>query len=243
MHNTFGFAILFMTAVLLNGQGDMASDTLATAQGDLRMTFIGHASLLFQHRGLAIYVDPDGRRADFTAQPKADCILITHHHSDHFDPQAIEALRRPSTRIVVSALCQPLPAGAVVMRNGDEREIDGIAIAAVPAYNIAHKRGNGQPYHPRGEGNGYVLSFPGLRVYVAGDTEDIPEMAGLRDIAVAFLPMNIPYTMTPEMAARAARLFRPRILYPYHFSGTDPQQLVELLRGEPGIEVRVRRFY
>ena len=243
MRKTVGFAFLCMTAVLLNGQGDFACDTLATAQGDLKMTFIGHASLLFQYGGLAFYVDPDGRRADFAALPKADWILITHHHGDHFDPQAIAALRRPQTRIVASALCQPLPAGAVVMKNGDKREIDGMEVAAVPAYNVAHKRDSGQPFHPRGEGNGYVLSFPGLRVYVAGDTEDIPEMAGLRDIAVAFLPMNLPYTMTPEMAARAARLFKPRILYPYHFSGTDPQQLAERLRDEPGIEVRVRRFY
>lgn len=243
MRKTVGFAFLVMTAALLNAQGDFACDTLATAQDDLKMTFIGHASLLFQYGGLAFYVDPDGRRADFAALPKADWILITHHHGDHFDPQAIAALRRPQTRIVASALCRPLPAGAVVMKNGDKREIDGMEVAAVPAYNVAHKRDSGQPFHPRGEGNGYVLSFPGLRVYVAGDTEDIPEMAGLRDIAVAFLPMNLPYTMTPEMAARAARLFKPRILYPYHFSGTDPQQLAERLRDEPGIEVRVRRFY
>jgi L-ascorbate metabolism protein UlaG (beta-lactamase superfamily) len=117
-----------------------------------------------------------------------------------------------------------------------------LAIEAVPAYNIVRQRPDGRPFHPRGEGNGYVITFPGLRVYVAGDTENIPEMAELKDIAVAFLPMNLPYTMPPEMTAAAATSFRPRVLYPYHFSDTDPQRLVDLLRAEPGIEVRVRKM-
>ncbi len=243
MRKTFGFAPLLLAAAMLTAGADFAADTLATPQGDLKITFIGHASLLFQFAGRAIYVDPDGRRADFSSLPKADCILLTHHHGDHFDPQALAALSLPPTRVVATPLCQPLPVGSAVMKNGDKIEIGGVGIRAVPAYNLVHQGGNGQPFHPRGEGNGYVIDFSGLRVYVAGDTEDIPEMAGLLDVAVAFLPMNLPYTMTPEMAARAARLFRPRILYPYHFSGTDPRLLAELLRSEAGIEVRVRKFY
>jgi L-ascorbate metabolism protein UlaG (beta-lactamase superfamily) len=112
----------------------------------------------------------------------------------------------------------------------------------VPAYNLAHKRPDGQPFHPRGNGNGYILTFGNVRVYVAGDTEDTPEMRALRGIDIAFLPMNLPYTMTPEMVADAARAFRPRILYPYHFGQTDPQALVRLLSDDAGIEVRVRRM-
>lgn len=243
MRKIFGFAPLFLAAAMLTAAPDFAADTLATPRGDLKITFIGHASLLFQYAGRTLYVDPDGRRADFATLPKADCILLTHHHGDHFDPRAIAALSRPSTRIVATALCRPQPAGSALMQNGDRLEIDGVFITAVPAYNLVHRRENGQPFHPRGEGNGYLIAFPGLRVYVAGDTEDIPEMAELQDVAAAFLPINLPYTMTPEMAARAARLFRPRILYPYHFSGSDPQRLVQLLRDEPGIEVRVRKFY
>jgi L-ascorbate metabolism protein UlaG (beta-lactamase superfamily) len=130
--------------------------------------------------------------------------------------------------------------GGEVMKNGDVRTVEGIKIEAVPAYNILHKRPNGEPFHPKGRGNGYLLTFGDTRVYVAGDTENIPEMKRLRDIAVAFLPMNLPYTMTPEMVAEAARWFRPKILYPYHYGETDTSELVKLLEGEKDIEVRIR---
>jgi L-ascorbate metabolism protein UlaG (beta-lactamase superfamily) len=131
-------------------------------------------------------------------------------------------------------------AGAEVVRNGETRTAAGLSIEAVPAYNLVHKRPNGDPFHARGQGNGYIVSFGDTRVYIAGDTENTPEMKGLKDVAIAFLPMNLPYTMTPEMVADAARAFKPRILYPYHYGETDPQQLVKLLANEPGIEVRVR---
>ncbi|MBN2346459.1 MAG: MBL fold metallo-hydrolase [Candidatus Aminicenantes bacterium] len=235
--------MIFLAAALTLAAGnDFETDVFKIASGDLRITFIGHASLLFQYAGKAIYVDPDGRRADFALMPKADLVIVTHQHGDHFDPQAIAALRHESTRLFLTDLCRPLPAGARTLKNGDRAEFAGVAIEAVPAYNLVHLRPDGTPYHPRGQGNGYVLTFPGLRVYLAGDTENIPEMAELQDIDVAFLPMNVPYTMTPEMTAKAARTIRPRVLYPYHFSESDPQRLVELLRDEPAIEVRVRRM-
>jgi L-ascorbate metabolism protein UlaG (beta-lactamase superfamily) len=129
--------------------------------------------------------------------------------------------------------------GGIVMHNGESRTAAGIPVEAVPAYNIRHVREGGQPFHPRGAGNGYVLTFGDVRVYVAGDTEDIPEMGELEDIDVAFLPMNVPFTMTPQMAADAAVAFRPKIVYPYHFGSTDTTTLVDLLAGE-GIEVRIR---
>jgi len=128
------------------------------------------------------------------------------------------------------------------MRNGEVGEVAGFPVEAVPAYNLVHARPGGQPYHPRGSGNGYVIAFADVRVYVGGDTENAPEMKALRNIAVAFLPMNLPYTMTPEMVADAARSIRPRFLYPYHFGQTDPQVLVRLLAGEAGIDVRVREM-
>jgi L-ascorbate metabolism protein UlaG (beta-lactamase superfamily) len=238
----FGSVLFALLALAMSAFAAFEVDEIPTAAGPLRITFIGHGTLRFDFSGRVVYVDPDGRLADFSAMPKADLILVTHQHGDHFDPQAIAALRRAGTEIVVSPACLPPPAGARVMGNGDRAEAAGLALEALPAYNVVHRRPDGRPFHPRGEGNGYLISFAGLRVYVAGDTEDIPEMAELRDIAVAFLPMNLPYTMTPEMTARAARSFRPRILYPYHTSATDPQRLVDLLRGDPAIEVRVRRM-
>jgi L-ascorbate metabolism protein UlaG (beta-lactamase superfamily) len=126
------------------------------------------------------------------------------------------------------------------MRNGEERTLNGIRVRAVPAYNLVHKREDGQPFHPRGHGNGYVLTFGDTHVYIAGDTENIPEMKELQDIDIAFLPMNLPYTMTPEMAAEAVKSFGPKIVYPYHFGSTDTQALVDLLADETGVEVRLR---
>ncbi len=237
----FSILVLGVAMAMTAGAG-FESDILQAANGDLRITFIGHGSLLFESGGRTLYVDPDGRLADFAAMPRADLILVSHQHGDHFDPKAIAALRHDATEIFVSASCLPRPAGSGVLNNGDRRESSGIVIEAVPAYNLVHKRPDGRPFHPAGEGNGYVLTFPGLRVYVAGDTENIPEMKELKNIDVAFLPMNVPYTMTPEMTALAAKVLRPRILYPYHFSDTDPQRLVNLLRDEPAIEVRVRKM-
>jgi len=254
MRSPFTFCLFLAASVVLMGQSGFETDVFKTEGGVLRITFIGHASLLLHYQqpnrpgDLAVYIDPDGRLADYATLPKADLVLVTHAHGDHFDPRAIETLRQSSTRIFVSASCLPLPPGARVLKNGDQAESAGVIITAVPAYNIAHQRPDGRPFHPRGEGNGYVLAFPGRftpgggRVYIAGDTENIPEMKDLQAIAIAFLPMNLPYTMTPEMTALAARAFRPRILYPYHFSDTDPQRLVSLLRDEPAIEVRVRKM-
>ena len=132
--------------------------------------------------------------------------------------------------------------GGIVMKNGDVRTLEGIMIEAVPAYNIAGKRENGQPYHPKGAGNGYILTVGDKRVYVAGDTEKIPEMKGFRNIDIAFLPMNLPYTMTPEMVADAAKMIMPKVLYPYHTGDTDIAQLTALMKDQKGIEVRIRKM-
>jgi L-ascorbate metabolism protein UlaG (beta-lactamase superfamily) len=128
------------------------------------------------------------------------------------------------------------------MMNGDVKTVEGLKIEAMPAYNIVHKRDTGQPFHPKGVGNGYIISFGDKRVYVAGDTENVPEMKGLKNIDIAFLPMNLPYTMTPEMVAEGAKAFKPKILYPYHFGETDTSKVVSLLKGAPEIEVRIRNM-
>jgi len=195
---------------------------------------------MLRHGGKVVHVDPVGREADYGALPKADLVLVTHEHGDHLDLQAIEAARKPETRVLIASAAEGRVPGAEVVRNGETREAAGLLVEAVQAYNLVNKRPNGEPYHSPGQGNGYVITFGDTRVYVAGDTENTPEMKALQNIAVAFLPMNLPYTMTPEMVADAARAFRPRILYPYHYGETDPQKLVTLLADLPEVEVRVR---
>jgi len=221
------------------GEG-FEEDIIQTSAGDLSITFIGHGTLMFTFNGKTIHVDPVSREADYTEMPQADLILVTHQHGDHLDPDVIGILRKESTDIVLSEKCAEAVQGGVVMKNGDVKSIMDLTIEAVPAYNLVHKRDDGNPYHPRGEGNGYVITFGDKRVYVAGDTENTPEMKALKEINIAFLPMNLPYTMTPEMVADAAKAFRPKILYPYHYGSTDTARLVELMKGEAGIEVRIR---
>jgi L-ascorbate metabolism protein UlaG (beta-lactamase superfamily) len=223
-------------------QGKHEVDTLPTSMGDLQITFLGHGSLFFTFNGKYYYVDPFGKVADYSKLPKADVVVITHDHFDHLDPQALASIRTSQTEIVLTEDSVKQAKGGIVMHNGDQRSVGGIHIEAVPAYNLVHTRPDGQPFHPRGAGNGYILTFGDQRVYVAGDTENIPEMKTLQNIACAFLPMNLPYTMTPEMVAEAAKAFRPRILYPYHFGDTDTSQLQKLLRSESGIEIRVRKL-
>ena len=215
------------------------SDTFETTAGPLTVTFLGHGSLRFDFAGKIIYVDPYGKVGDFSAMPPADLVLLTHEHGDHLDPDALGHLTGPDTPVILTGACLEKLGRGVVLGNGQTTERLGLTIAAVPAYNIVHKRDTGEVFHPKGRGNGYVLTFGDKRVYVAGDTEDIPEMAALAGVDIAFLPMNLPYTMTPEMAAHAARMVRPKVLYPYHYGDTDPQKLVALLAGDD-IEVRVR---
>jgi len=217
------------------------TDVIPTSAGDLEITFIGHGSLMMTFNGKTIHIDPVSSEADYTSLPKADIVFLTHEHSDHLDKDALAKLRTDRTIIVLTELCATQIQGGVIMRNGETQTIDGLKVEAVAAYNILHTRPNGEAFHPKGNGNGYILNFGDTRVYVAGDTENTPEMKGLQNIAIAFLPMNLPYTMTPEMVAEAVRAFRPRILYPYHFGKTDTSKIVELLKGED-IEVRLRKL-
>ena len=206
------------------------------------MFFIGHGTLMFKFNGMVIHIDPVMREADYKKMPDADLILVTHEHGDHLDITAINHILKKETTVVMTEICrdQLEDFAATVMKNGDRLTFQGIGIEAFPAYNIKHMRSAGKPFHPKGEGNAYLLTFGDTRVLIGGDTENIPELKVLRDVKVAFLPMNLPYTMTPEMVADLARAIRPEILYPYHYGNTDPQELVELLKGEEGIEVRIR---
>jgi len=230
----------FVSPSAMRGQETHPADVVPTSGGDLTLTFIGHGTLMFQYQGKVIHVDPVSREADYTTMPDGNLVLVTHEHGDHLDAEAIREVTGADTEIIVSPSCEGQLAGATVLENGESMVAAGLTIEAVPAYNLVHMRSEGQPYHPKGSGNGYIINFGDTRVYVAGDTENTPEMKALEDIDIAFLPMNLPYTMTPEMVADAARAFRPRILYPYHMGETDPGKLLTLLQGEDWLEIRIR---
>jgi L-ascorbate metabolism protein UlaG (beta-lactamase superfamily) len=219
---------------------DFEKDTFETSQGSLVITFIGHGTLMMEFNGKVIHIDPVGRYADYAEMPDADLILITHEHGDHFDRDAIEKIKKTDTELVLTKICAGLYGSGKILENGESATVKDLFIEAVPAYNIQHMRSENVPYHPKGSGNGYVITFGNKKVYIAGDTENIPEMADLQDIDIAFLPMNVPYTMTPTMVVEAVRLCKPKILYPYHFGNTDTSLLVELMKDMENVEVRIR---
>ncbi len=234
---------LFMFAVPLSAlAGEYEKDIFKTSGGDLTITFVGHGSLIFEFGGKVIHVDPFSKMADYSTLPKADLVLITHEHQDHLDSKALDLICTPGTTLIVTETVASMINKGIVMKNGNMREVMGLTIKAVPAYNLVHMRSEGVFFHPKGNGNGYVISFGDKQVYVAGDTENIPEMKDLKGIDIAFLPMNLPYTMTPEMTADAAKSFRPTVLYPYHFSETDTSKLLDLMKDEKGIEIRMRKM-
>lgn len=218
-------------------QQKFQEDILKTSGGDLKMTCIAHGTLMFTYGGKVIHIDPVSMfGTDYSALPKADLVLVTHEHGDHLDTKVIQIISTADTTIITNqASAKNLPK-ATVMKNGDTQTVLGITIEAVPAYNFD------KPFHPKGNGNGYVLTFGDKRVFVAGDTENVPEIKALKNIDVAFLPMNQPYTMTPEQVADVAKTMQPKVLYPYHFGKTDTSELVKLLKEEKGIEVRIRNF-
>jgi L-ascorbate metabolism protein UlaG (beta-lactamase superfamily) len=230
----------FIPAVPVVAEHGFETDTFQISDGTLKITFIGHATLMLQYNEMIIHVDPVSREADYSKMPKADLILITHDHGDHFDVEAIQKIHTGKTTFVVNPeVGKKIKGETIDMKNGDVKTVLGLKIEAVPAYNITEGRSK---YHPKGRDNGYILTIGGKRIYIAGDTEDTPEVRQLRDIDIAFLPMNQPYTMTPQQVAEAARAFRPAILYPYHYGDTDVLELVKLLKGENDIEVRIRKL-
>ena len=242
-YQLLGLAVLVLFCAMPSmAEEQFETDLIETSDGELQITFIGHGTLMFQFDGTVIHVDPWSRLADYTKLPKADLILLTHHHSDHFDPAVIEKIKKDNAIVVLTEICSENFKDGMVMRNGDDQTIMGVDILAVPAYNLLHMRESGEPFHPKGEGNGYVLTFGDTRVYIAGDTENTPEMKNLEGIDYAFLPMNLPYTMTPEMVAEAAGIFKPKVLYPYHYGETDISELIELLKDNKDTELRIRKM-
>jgi len=226
---------LMMITAGLSGQA-YEKDVFKTDNGDLEITFIGHGTLMMTFNNKVIHIDPTGMFGDYSKLPKADLILITHEHPDHLDKKAIDLLKKDGTVIYLTATCEKTIGMGEIMTNGDTKSVLGINITAVPAYNI------GKAFHPKGNGNGYVLQFGNKKVYVAGDTENIPEMAELKNIDIAFLPMNLPFTMTPAQVAETAGVIKPAILYPYHFGESSMDELLSLMKDNKDIEIRIRKL-
>jgi L-ascorbate metabolism protein UlaG (beta-lactamase superfamily) len=237
--------LMFLIATVMTpsvfSQDMPVSDMISTNSGVVEMRFIGHGSLMFSVNNFYIYIDPVRSSGSYNNLPKADLILVTHEHGDHLDTELTTSLRKDSTKMLSSAKVAATVSWARAMSAGDLNVVNGIKVEAVPAYNIKNVRAPGQPFHPRGSGIGFVLTIGDKKFYVAGDTENIPEMKNLKSIDVAFLPMNLPYTMTPDMVASAAKSFRPAVLYPYHYGDTKTEEIVNLLK-DSGIEVRIRKL-
>lgn len=206
-----------------------------TPLGEIAILHLGHASLLIQWAGKNIFVDPYSEVADYSLQPKADLILITHHHYDHLDNKALVHIDSERTVYITSEEAAKSIHRANALKQGESIGYEGIVIKAVYAYNIENKREDRLPFHPRGEGNGYLLNFGGYIIYIAGDTEIIPEMREIGRVDLAFLPKNLPYTMSDEMFIKAVELIRPESVFPYHFFQLDIDSLK--LKMPVGIEL------
>jgi L-ascorbate metabolism protein UlaG (beta-lactamase superfamily) len=217
------------------------TDTIATSKGDLKITPLKHASVLFEFGGHAIYVDP-AMDAPIEGLPKADYVFITHVHPDHMDPALVDKLRKPSTVVLGPQTVADKMSGTTVLANGAKKSFGDFDVEAVAMYNLERGPAPGKLYHPKGDGDGFVFTFGDKRVYTSGDTECTSEMKALKSIDVAFVCMNLPYTMPPKEAAECINAFAPKIVYPYHYRSSN---LDELKAGvtKPGIEIRMRNWY
>lgn len=218
-------------------------DVFKTKSGKtIKFHALMHASIRMEYNGKELEIDPvtklGNRTIDYSKMPKADYIFVTHEHQDHFDKDAISLLTGKDTKLITNKRCADMFGSGDVMANGDTKDVEGIKVEAVPAYNTTEGR---QQFHPKGRDNGYILTIDGLRIYFAGDTEDIPEMEGIKDIDIAFLPCNQPFTMTTDQLVKAAKVIRPKVLFPYHYGQTDVSGIASMLEGE-GVEVRIRHY-
>ncbi|HVV28227.1 MAG TPA: MBL fold metallo-hydrolase [Rhizomicrobium sp.] len=236
-------ALPFLAALMMPALPALAAEpqTFATSAGPVKITPIYHATAVIEAGNERIYIDP-AKPAKIEGLPPGDLILITDIHGDHMDPADVTALSKPGTEIIAPAAVQKTVTAARVLANGESTSWHRWKITAVPMYNIHHNQPSGAPYHDKGRGNGYVLNYGGKNFYFAGDTEGTPEMRALKNIDVAFIPMNLPYTMTPAEAADAVKAFHPKVAIPYHYKGQDITVFKKDLEGS-GVEVRLLDWY
>ncbi len=217
------------------------ADKIPASGGTIAITPINHATLQIAFGAHVIDVDPVAQ-GNYTSLSAPDIILVTDIHGDHLDPATVGKLKKATTKVVAPAAAAARLDGAIVIANGETKTVDGVSIEAVPMYNLARGPAAGRLYHDKGRGNGYIVTLGGKRIYIAGDTECIPEMKALKNIEVAFVPMNLPYTMPSSEAAECVKAFKPKIVYPYHYAGSDPDDFAVALK-DSGIEVRIRDWY
>jgi L-ascorbate metabolism protein UlaG (beta-lactamase superfamily) len=220
--------------------GAAASQTVSEV-GDIRITAITHASFQIEYGGKVIHVDPTSP-GDYSKASQADLVLITDIHPDHLDPAAIARVRKTGAPVVAPSVAADKIESPTVIANGETKTVAGISIEAVPMYNLKRGPSAGQLFHTKGRGNGYVVTLGTRRVYIAGDTECTDEMRALKNIDVAFIPMNLPYTMPPSEAAECVKAFKPKVVFPYHYRGQNPEEFKTALAGEP-VEVRLLKWY
>jgi L-ascorbate metabolism protein UlaG (beta-lactamase superfamily) len=230
------------TIVVLCGQIQRSVETFKTTSGELKITPIRHASMMIEAGGKVIHIDP-WSQGNYEGLPKADIILLTDIHGDHMDPKAIANVRKEGTQILAPPAVVKTVTEASPISNGDTKMVGPFMVEAIPMYNEKRGPSAGKFYHDKGRGNGYVLSYGGLRIYISGDTEGTPEMRALKDIDVAFVPMNMPNAMPPEEAADAVKVFKPKVVYPYHYRQSDTKLFESALAGTKGVEVRLRNWY
>jgi L-ascorbate metabolism protein UlaG (beta-lactamase superfamily) len=212
----------------------------STSAGSLKITPIQHASLMIQAGGKVLYIDP--AQGSFDGLPQADYILITDIHGDHMAPEIVNKLKKSGTEIVAPQAVSEKVSGTSVIAYGQTKKLGPFSVESVPAYNLTRGPAAGKLFHDKGRGCGYIVTYGGKRFYFSGDTEATPEMKTLKNIDVAFVCMNLPYTMTPEEAADAVRAFHPKVVYPYHYKGSDTAAFKKALDGS-GIDVRVIDWY
>lgn len=228
---------------LTAAQARAQTSTVPAAGGDIIVTPIAHASLQIEHAGKVIHVDPfAGMGGDYTKTKQADLVLITDIHGDHLDPGTIGKVRKAGVPVVIPAAAKDKVPDGTVIANAETKTVAGVPIEAIPAYNLQRGPKPGEFFHTKGRANGYVLTLGGKRVFIAGDTECVPEIKALKNIDVAFLPMNLPYTMPVSEAVECVKAFKPKIVFPYHHRGQKPEEFQTGLK-DAGIEVRVLNWY
>src|SRR5580692_6757133 len=237
----FAAALLVTAALTTSAFAADQTQSFSTSAGPVKITPIYHAAARITAGNDVIVIDP-APPAKIDGVGPADLILITDIHGDHMNADDVKALSKDGTVVIAPAAVAKTITQAKVIGNGDSTMWHKWKITAVPMYNMVHNQPNGQPYHDKGRGNGYVLNYGGKNFYFAGDTEGTPEMRALKDIDVAFIPMNLPYTMTPDEAADAVKAFHPKVAIPYHYKGQDITIFKKDLEGS-GVEVRLLDWY
>jgi len=243
MMKKLSLLLVFLISITINGH---AQDIIKTVEGDIIIQPITHGTLVLTFNNKTIYIDPYGGAQSFDGIVKPDFILITDIHNDHLNIKTLEGLNTKKTQFIVpKAVADKMPEKykkqLTILNNNQSIHRSGLYISAIPMYNLPEDE---ESRHPKGRGNGYIINMGGKNIYISGDTEDISEMRNLRDIDVAFICMNLPYTMDIYQASSAVLEFKPTIIYPFHYRGADVDAFKKIVNdGDKSIDIRLRDWY